>query len=61
MSVAKERYSPLSSTLEELNGNPVYMSQKLAAGKGEHDARGLVIAILLSVASWAILGYFLLI
>lgn len=60
MSVAKERFSPLSSALDGRNANPVYMSQKLAEEDVEHDAKGLVTAILLSFASWAVLGYFLL-
>ncbi|MCJ2177681.1 hypothetical protein [Novosphingobium album (ex Hu et al. 2023)] len=38
----------------------VYLSQRAQDLGQEHDARGLVIAILLCVCCWAALGFFLL-
>lgn len=38
----------------------VYLSQRSQAPGQEHDARGLVVAILLCVCCWAALGFFLL-
>jgi len=37
----------------------VYAAQRMNGGE-EHDGRGLTIAILLCMACWAALGYFLL-
>lgn len=38
----------------------VYLSQRTQDLGQEHDARGLVVAILLCVCCWAALGFFLL-
>jgi hypothetical protein len=38
----------------------VYAAQRLGPDGEEHDGRGLIIAILLCMACWAALGYFLL-
>ncbi|MEJ2409447.1 MAG: hypothetical protein P8Y58_15835 [Novosphingobium sp.] len=38
----------------------VYASQRSQDQELEHDARGLIVAILLCMACWAALGYFLL-
>ncbi|AXB76957.1 hypothetical protein [Novosphingobium sp. P6W] len=38
----------------------VYAAQRMGSSEEEHDGRGLIIAILLCMACWAALGYFLL-
>ena len=38
----------------------VYLAQRVQNLEQEHDARGLVVAILLCVCCWAALGFFLL-
>lgn len=38
----------------------VYAAQRIGRSEEEHDGRGLTIAILLCMACWAALGYFLL-
>lgn len=45
-------------TADGLRGG-VYAAQRMDRGE-EHDGRGLTIAILLCMACWAALGYFLL-
>lgn len=42
------------------NANMIYAAQRREDGDAEHDPRGLVIAIMLCVACWAGLGFFLL-
>ncbi|MCJ2182587.1 hypothetical protein MTR62_07765 [Novosphingobium sp. 1949] len=39
----------------------VYAMQRLENSTTEHDARGLIAAVGLSVACWVVLGYFLLV
>ncbi|MCT2399963.1 hypothetical protein [Novosphingobium mangrovi (ex Huang et al. 2023)] len=67
MKVADENIVRFENRLEgcvDLNRSKtagmVYASQRSREGEIEHDARGLVVAILLCVACWAALGYFLL-
>lgn len=55
MQVADRNGSMFDSGLQE-----VYAMQRLENASAEHDARGLIAAVVLSVASWAVLGYFLL-
>lgn len=38
----------------------VYASQRTVEGETTHDARGLVVAVLMSLVCWAALGYYLL-
>ncbi|MBT0669138.1 hypothetical protein HT136_12275 [Novosphingobium profundi] len=47
-------------TIFEAGLREVYATQRLEDDASEHDPRGLVAAVLLSVACWAVLGYFLL-
>lgn len=42
------------------NEGAVYASQRAREGGTRHDARGLVIAVLLCLLCWAALGFFLL-
>lgn len=67
MKVADENLVGFESRLDEaadLGRNKttgmVYASQRAREGGAEHDARGLIVAVLLCVACWAALGYFLL-
>ena len=39
----------------------VYAAQRMGNSDEEHDGRGLIIAIMLCMACWAALGYFLLV
>ncbi len=55
MKVAEKNVIAMNARMER-----VYMSQRLEDGAAEHDARGLVLAIGLCMACWAVLGYFLL-
>lgn len=48
------------SMMRSVSVDTVYAAQRLEDGVTEHDARGLMIAIALSAACWALLGYFIL-
>lgn len=43
-----------------LSSSMVYIAQRSSEGDLEHDSRGLVVAVLLCMACWAALGFFLL-
>ncbi|MFC0204806.1 hypothetical protein [Novosphingobium soli] len=45
--------------LARMPAGMVYAAQRMGSGE-EHDGRGLIIAILLCMACWACLGFFLL-
>lgn len=51
--IASERHGSVSA-------GQVYASQRLTEGRKDHDPRGLVVAILMCMACWIALGYFLL-
>lgn len=57
------RFEPMSDGGRDfparLSAGMVYAAQRMDRGE-EHDGRGLTIAILLCMACWAALGYFLL-
>lgn len=55
-----ERYSGPANFPPRLPAGMVYAAQRMGRGEEEHDGRGLIIAILLCMACWAALGYFLL-
>lgn len=43
-----------------MNMGMVYASQRSLDTNSEHDGRGLLLAIVLCMACWAVLGFFLL-
>lgn len=43
-----------------ISASMVYAAQRMGESSEEHDGRGLIVAILLCMACWAVLGYFLL-
>lgn len=55
-----ERFSDTESFSTRLPAGMVYAAQRMGHAEEEHDGRGLIIAILLCMACWAALGYFLL-
>lgn len=55
-----ERFSDAGGFSTRLPAGMVYAAQRMGQNEEEHDGRGLIIAILLCVACWAALGYFLL-
>ena len=47
--------------LDPLSRPPAaYVAQRTREGKIEHDARGLVVAVLMSLVCWGALGFYLL-
>lgn len=71
MKVAEEniiRFERASNGRSDLSGDlpgalssgMVYIAQRSSDGDLEHDSRGLVVAVLLCMACWAALGFFLL-
>lgn len=55
MKVANRKFDMSDATMDR-----VYAAQRLEDAGTEHDARGLLVAIALSAACWAVLGYFVL-
>lgn len=43
-----------------ISAGMVYAAQRMGDSTEEHDGRGLIVAIMLCMACWAALGYFLL-
>ena len=63
MKVASNRVVSLehgSDSVSGQSGNLVFLTPNAVEGEEERDGRGLVIAILLCMTCWAVLGYFLL-
>jgi hypothetical protein len=67
MMVANENIVRLERSAERISDFPrraamsvVYASQRESSGEIEHDGRGLLVAIVLCMACWAALGFFLL-
>jgi hypothetical protein len=55
-----ERFPEGASFSTRIPASMVYAAERMGHGDEEHDGRGLTIAILLCMACWAALGYFLL-
>ncbi|WP_404480847.1 hypothetical protein [Novosphingobium sp. BL-52-GroH] len=55
-----ERFSDTRKFSARLPAGMVYAAQRMGSSEEEHDGRGLIVAILLCMACWAALGYFLL-
>lgn len=54
-------YSPEAAVLQRRAPlSMIYAGQSAAEGEGEHDGRGLLLAIVMCMACWGVLGFFLL-
>lgn len=60
MKVVNKDFMQLDSSIANAMGSDIYAMHKRANAGDGHDARGLIVAVMLCAACWTALAYFLL-